>query len=245
MKIAYKNKWSSWNNKHLKIYLITPINKEKVIKKLKLVNRFLKKPAHIIDTLPNTDNKISIEEGDTIIEFDGLYKADKLKCFKTYYTNEELDNYRLSYLDTLLLSSMNFLDKDEDMFLIFTNTYWGESCEYEVGYISTFPKSNLKTNIEHHNDKIKRKVNGYLSLFSEDHVYIHSSICIIEDNNWNRPENTIKIMDNEYELDFLENLTSKETYIKTSLLVKYDYNLKEFIYDLNKIKEFINKEIEK
>lgn len=250
MRIAYKNKWTSWNNKYFKIYLIISNNKEIIEKKLKIVNRFIKKPAFIINKLPKIDNNVLIDDKDTIIEFEGLHKIDKCNCFKDYYNESDFENYRLSQLNTLILSSMNYLDSNDDLFLIFSyNRYLKNSIKYEknttcyeIGYISNFDKNKLKNNIENYNKSLVNEDDYPLIEYKS--IYFHCGIYRLIDNNCFRKSKTIKLVDNT-DYDCLKNLKHDETYIKTSLLVKYDHLTKEFNYDINKVKEFINNHIEK
>ena len=250
MKIAYKNKWTSWNNKHFKIYLVTSNNRKIIEEKLKIVNRIIKKPAFIIDKLPKIDNDVIIDDKDTIIEFGGLYKIDKCKVFKDYYNKDEFEDYRLSRLDILVLSAMNYLDKEDDLFLIFSyNRYLKNNIEceknttcYEIGYISSFDKNKLKNNIKNYNKSLVDK-DEYPFVFYKS-IYFHCGIYRLIDNNCFRKSKTIKLIDNT-DYDSLENLKHNETYIKTSLLARYDYLTKEFSYDIDKVKEFIDNYIEK
>lgn len=259
MKIAYKNKWSTWNNNYFKIYLVTPNDKKEIEEKLGVVNRILKKPAKIINNLPKVDNKVIVNSEDTIVEFGGLYKVGKYKEFKkfykTYKTNEEFENFRISQINLILLSIMNYLDKKDDLLLIFSyNHFWyrnkkNNSVNYEIGYISSYPKIKLQNNVNKYNDNDKlieeNKYQGCsrLSPLIQYEECIHSMVEIIEDDNSFRSERTIRII-NKQDSDYID-LGPNKTYIKTALLAEYNYNTKEFIYNLDEVKRFISENIEK
>ena len=146
---------------------------------------------------------------------------------------------------------MNYLDKKDDLLLIFSyNHFWyrnkkNNSVNYEIGYISSYPKIKLQNNVNKYNDKLIEETQGYsrLSPLIQYEECIHSMVEIIEDDNSFRSERTIRII-NKQDSDYID-LEPNKTYIKTTLLAEYNYNTKEFIYNLDEVKRFISENIEK